>query len=90
MSNTITGKERFSLKYLCEYELKHVSITLTRDDFIMPIFRKRNGGVNFDFFFFQNRQFFGTEKIEEIIEPFAEKEIDHKKVSMTFLTDEEI
>lgn len=62
LSNTITGKERFSLKYLCEYELKHVSITLTRDDFIMPIFRKRNGGVNFDFFFFQNRQFFGTEK----------------------------
>ena len=51
LSNTVTGKERFSLKYLYEYELKHVSITLTRDNFIMPIFRKRNGDVNFDSFF---------------------------------------
>ena len=26
-------------------------LTLTKDDFIMPKFRKRNGDVNFDFFF---------------------------------------
>ena len=34
--DTATGKERFSLKYLCEYKLKHLIITLRKDDFIMP------------------------------------------------------
>ena len=50
LSNTVTGKERFSFKYLFECKLKHISITLTKDNFIMPKFRKRNGGVIFDFF----------------------------------------
>lgn len=42
------------------------------------------------FFSFKIDNSLVLKKIEEIIEPFAEKEIDHKKVSMTFLTDEEI
>ena len=53
--DTATGKERFSLKYLCEYKLKHLIITLRKDDFIMPKFRKAGKGANFDFLFFQNR-----------------------------------
>ena len=39
-SYTITGKEWFSLKYLYEYELKCVTVTLTKDDFIVPKFKK--------------------------------------------------
>ena len=49
-SNTVTGKERFSLKYLYENELKHFTVTFIKEDFIMPKFRKRNGGAILDFF----------------------------------------
>ena len=58
----VTGKERFSLKYLYENELKHITVTFIKEDFIMPKFRKRNGGAILDFFFFKNRRFFNTEK----------------------------
>ena len=50
LSSTITGHERFSVEYLHEYELKHITITLTKDDFILPKFWKRNGDLIFDFF----------------------------------------
>ena len=53
--DAVIGKERFSLKHLCKYELKHLIITLRKDDFIMPKFRKAGKGANFDFFSFQNR-----------------------------------
>ena len=51
LSNAIASREQFSLKYLYEYELKHITITLTKDDFILPKFRKRNESLIFDFFF---------------------------------------
>ena len=38
LTDTVTDKEQFSLKYLYEYELKHITIILTKDDFIMPKF----------------------------------------------------
>ena len=55
LSGTVTSKERFSLKYLYEYKLKHVTVTLTKDNIIMPKLRKASKGANFRFFFFQNR-----------------------------------
>lgn len=61
-SNTLTGKESFSLKYLYENELKHITVTFIKDDFIMPKLRKRNGGAILDFFFFKNSRFFSTDK----------------------------
>ena len=53
LSNTITGREQFSLECLCKYELKHITITLTKDNFILPKFRKTNGALSFDFFSFK-------------------------------------
>ena len=38
LTDTVTDKEQFSLKYLYEYELKHITIILTKDDFIIPKF----------------------------------------------------
>ena len=38
LTDTVTDKKQFSLKYLYEYELKHITIILTKDDFIMPKF----------------------------------------------------
>ena len=38
LTDTVTDKEQFSLKYLYEYELKYITIILTKDDFIMPKF----------------------------------------------------
>ena len=51
LSNKIPGRERFFPKYLYEYELKHITITLTKDDFILPKFRKTKAGVLFLTFF---------------------------------------
>ena len=52
LSNIIPGRERFFPKYLYEYELKHITITLTKDEFILPKFRKtKSRGLIFDFFF---------------------------------------
>ena len=53
LSNTITGSQRFSLKYLYKCKLKHISVTLTKDDFILLNFRKRNESLIFDFFSFK-------------------------------------
>ena len=50
LTDTVTDKEQFSLKYLYEYELKHITIILTKDDFIMPKFWNAGKGANFDFF----------------------------------------
>ena len=44
LSDTVTGTERFSFKYLYEYELKHITITLTKDNLIMPKFREAGKG----------------------------------------------
>ena len=74
-SNTVTGKERFSLKYLYEHELKHFTITLTKDDFIMPKFKIDDSSV--------------PKKIKEVVKPgrdeltIHEKEIDYQKKSAT-------
>ena len=74
-SNTVTGKERFSLKYLYEHELKHFTITLTKDDFIMPKFKIDDSSV--------------PRKIKEILNAgrdkltIDEKEIDYQKKSGT-------
>ena len=38
LTDTVTDKKQFSLKYLYEYELKHITIILTKDNFIMPKF----------------------------------------------------
>ena len=38
LSDTVTDKEQFSLQHLYEYEQKHITIILTKDDFIMPKF----------------------------------------------------
>ena len=38
LTDTVTDKKQFSLKYLYEYELKHITIILTKDDFIIPKF----------------------------------------------------
>ena len=98
LSNTITGRQRFSLKYLYKCKLKHISVTLTKDDFILLNFRKRNESLIFDFFSFKTDDpLVPKKKKKEIIErsrdelPIAEKEIDHKKkVSKSFLANEEI
>ena len=47
LSNTITGRAQFFLECLYKYELKHITITLTKDDFILPKFRKKNGASFF-------------------------------------------
>ena len=91
LSNTITGHEQFSPIYLHEYELKHITITLTKDDFILPKFRKRNESLIFDFFFPLILTIIRYQKkIKEITEPsrdeltIAEKEIAHKKNKLIF------
>ena len=53
LSNTITGRQRFSLKYLYKCKLKHITVTLTKDEFILLNFRKRNESLIFDFFSFK-------------------------------------
>ena len=85
LSSIVTGKKRFSLKYLYEYELRHITITLIKGNFIMPKFRKAVKGANFDFFSFKKDDSLIPKEIKEIIEPsrhqlaISEKEIDHKK-----------
>ena len=85
LSSIVTGKKRFSLKYLYEYELRHITITLIKGHFIMPKFRKAVKGANFDFFSFKKDDSLIPKEIKEIIEPsrhqlaISEKEIDHKK-----------
>ena len=60
-------------------------MTLTKDDFIMPKFRKAGKGANFPFFSFKKYDSLVPKEIKEKIEPtaneltIAEKEIDHKK-----------
>ena len=71
-SNTVTGKERFSLKYLYENELKHITVTFIKDDFIMPKLRKRNGGAILDFFSLKINDSSVLKKIKEIVPPGGE------------------
>ena len=84
-SNTATGKERFSLKYLSEDELKHITVTFIKDNFIMPKFRKRNGSAILDFFSLKIVDSSVLTKTKEIVQPGREewtingKEIDNKK-----------
>ena len=73
-SNTATGKERFSLKYLSEDELKHITVTFIKDNFIMPKFRKRNGGAILDFFFsLKIVDSSVLSKLKEIVKPGREE-----------------
>ena len=98
LSNTITGREQFSLECLCKYELKHITITLTKDDFILPKFRKtKSRGLIFDFFSFKIEDSLLPKEIKEIVEPgtdksaIGKKKLDNKeKVSISFLPKEEI
>lgn len=83
--NIVTSKEKFSLKYLYEYKLKHITGTLTKYNFIMPTFRKRNGGVIFDFFSFKIDYSLVPKKIKEIVKrgrhelTINKKETDYKE-----------
>ena len=60
-------------------------LPLTKNDFILPKFRKRSKSPVFDFLSFKIDDPSVLKKIKEIIEPnrdeltIAEKEIDHKK-----------
>ena len=52
LSDTVTGKERFSVRYLYKNETEHITITLAKDSFIKPKFRKAGKDANFDIFSF--------------------------------------
>ena len=84
-SNSVTGKEMFFFKYLYKDELKHISATFIKYNFIMPKFRKRNGGAILDFFSLKIVDSSVLTKTKEIVQPGREewtingKEIDNKK-----------